>query len=131
MEKAQDAISEEDAARMMKRMLSSKFDFEDFLNQYKSVNKMGALGSVMKMIPGMNQMDDKDFEKVERKYAMYETIIDVRPPLCRPFSVCTTRLAVIPSFLFLDLNSPFEFKFKSVAPLQGGVLPRVLPFRLR
>jgi signal recognition particle subunit SRP54 len=60
---------------MMKRMLSAKFDFEDFLKQYKSINKMGTLGSVMKMIPGMNKMDDKTLQNVERKYAMYETII--------------------------------------------------------
>lgn len=76
---------------MMKRMLSSKFDFDDFLNQYKSVNKMGALGNVMKMIPGMNQMDDKALQDVERKYAMYETIIDVR---LHCYSLCISILTL-------------------------------------
>lgn len=85
MEKAQDAIKEEDAARLMRRMMSNKFDFNDFLEQYRTINKMGALGNVMKMIPGMNKIDDKDLQDVERKYDMFEKIIDVRrPPLPHP-----------------------------------------------
>ena len=78
VEKAQDAIKEEDAARLMRRMLSAKFDFNDFLQQYRTINKMGAFGNVMKMIPGMNKIDDKDLEQVERKYDVYEKIITVR-----------------------------------------------------
>lgn len=80
VEKAQEAITEEDAARLMRRMMSSKFDYNDFLQQFRTINKMGSLGNVMKMIPGMNQVDDKDLENVERKYDVYEKIIDVRPP---------------------------------------------------
>lgn len=78
VEKAQDAIKEEDAAAMMKKMLANKFDFNDFLSQYKSVNKMGSLGSVMKMIPGMGGVDDKQLAAVEKKYALYESVIQVR-----------------------------------------------------
>jgi hypothetical protein len=77
VEKAQDAINEEDAAAMMKKMLSSKFDFNDFLGQYKSVNKMGSLGSVLKMIPGLSGVDDKQLVEVEKKYIVYESIIQV------------------------------------------------------
>ena len=78
VEKAQGAIKEEDAAAMMRKMLSNKFDFNDFLSQYKSVNKMGSLGSVMKMIPGMGGVDDKQLVEVEKKYAVYESVIAVR-----------------------------------------------------
>ena len=101
VEKAQDAITEEEATRMMKRMFSAKFDFNDFLKQYKSVNKMGSLGNVMKMIPGMNKMDDKDLQNVERKYAMYETIIEV---CMHPCILATVEYKTTVSFVCVPLS---------------------------
>ena len=44
VEKAEAAIKEEDAEAMTKRMLSAKFDFNDFLKQYKMVSGMGSMG---------------------------------------------------------------------------------------
>ena len=52
VEKAEAAIKEEDAEAMTKRLLSAKFDFNDFLKQYKMVSGMGSMGSIMKMLPG-------------------------------------------------------------------------------
>ena len=79
MEKAQSAIDERDATSMMRKMLANKFDFDDFLSQYQAVNKMGSLGNVMKMIPGLgSQVDDKQLVEVEKKYAVFESIINVR-----------------------------------------------------
>ena len=75
VEKAEAAITEEDASSMMRKMLSNKFDLDDFLNQYKSINKMGSLGTVMQMIPGMSNIDEKDLIKVEKKYAVYESLL--------------------------------------------------------
>jgi signal recognition particle subunit SRP54 len=77
VEKAQDAIKEEDATAMMKKMLSAKFDFSDFLKQYQAINKMGNVSSIMKLMPGMNSVDDKQLQEVEKKYAVYESIIKV------------------------------------------------------
>lgn len=82
VDKAQDAINEKDAAEMMKKMLSNKFDMNDFLEQYKSVRRMGSLSTVVKLIPGMTQVDDKDLVDVEKKFAVYESIINVRGPAC-------------------------------------------------
>jgi hypothetical protein len=93
VEKAQSAIDEEDAQRLMKKMLSAKFDFDDFLKQYRAVNKMGALGNVMKMIPGLNAIDDKELQKVERKYDTYEKIIEVRHMRLQPTSTHAAALA--------------------------------------
>jgi signal recognition particle subunit SRP54 len=78
VEKAQEAIKEEDATAMMKKMLSAKFDFSDFLKQYQTVNRMGNVSSVMKMMPGMTGIDDKQLQEVEKKYAVFESIIQVR-----------------------------------------------------
>jgi len=53
VEKAQAAVSQEDAARLAERMRRSDFTFEDFLDQLRSVRKMGPLEEVLKMVPGM------------------------------------------------------------------------------
>jgi hypothetical protein len=83
---------------MLKRMLSAKFDFNDFLKQFKAINKMGPLNNVMKMIPGMNQFDDKQLEGVERKYAMFESIIQVRITIHFLFSQLANQNAIPFSF---------------------------------
>ena len=52
VEKAEASIKEEDAQALTKRLLSAKFDFNDFLKQYKMVSGMGSMSSIMKMLPG-------------------------------------------------------------------------------
>ena len=52
VEKAESNIKADDAANLTKRLLAAKFDFNDFLGQYKMLNNMGPMGSVMKMLPG-------------------------------------------------------------------------------
>ena len=54
VEKAEEAAKQNDTDYMMKRLMQNKFDFNDFLNQYKMMNSMGTMGQVMKMIPGMS-----------------------------------------------------------------------------
>ncbi len=56
VEKAEAMIKEEDAEAMTKRMLSAKFDFNDFLQQSKMMSSMGSMGSIMKMLPGQQSM---------------------------------------------------------------------------
>lgn len=38
---------------MTKKMMEAKFDFDDFIKQYKMVSDMGNMGSVMKLMPGI------------------------------------------------------------------------------
>lgn len=52
VEKAESAIKLEDADAMTRRIMEAKFDFNDFLAQFKMVSGMGNMASVMKMIPG-------------------------------------------------------------------------------
>ncbi len=56
LEKAKEAISEEDAQDMGKKFLSGKFNLIDLYEQMQTMKKMGPLGKVMDMIPGMGQM---------------------------------------------------------------------------
>ncbi|PSC75432.1 Signal recognition particle 54 kDa, chloroplastic [Micractinium conductrix] len=75
VEKAEEAVSADEAAELAKRMMTAKFDFNDFLKQYKMVSGMGNLSSLVKMLPGMNKVQDKQIQEVERKYAVYESMI--------------------------------------------------------
>jgi signal recognition particle subunit SRP54 len=56
IEKAQQAVDGEQAARLQKKMLSAKFDLEDFREHLANVRKMGPLDQIMKLIPGAAKM---------------------------------------------------------------------------
>ncbi len=56
VEKAQDAIDEKEAERMMKRLEKQQFTVTDFVKQMDQINKLGSMGSILKMIPGMGGM---------------------------------------------------------------------------
>lgn len=53
VEKAQDAIDEDEAKRMMNRLENKQFTIDDFIKQMDQINKLGSMSSIMKMIPGM------------------------------------------------------------------------------
>jgi signal recognition particle subunit SRP54 len=57
IEKAQQTIDEEEAQRLQEKLLKQTFTLSDFLNQIRQVNKMGGLGSLMQMLPGMGGLD--------------------------------------------------------------------------
>ena len=75
VEKAEEAIKAEEAEELTRRMMSAKFDFNDFLKQYKAISGMGSMAQVVKMIPGMGAMTDKQLQKVEKAYKTYESMI--------------------------------------------------------
>jgi signal recognition particle subunit SRP54 len=71
IEKAKDAIEEEDVAAIEKKMRSKSLDLEDFLHQFQRIKKMGPMNQLVDMIPGVanvkRQMNidslDEDFWK--------------------------------------------------------------------
>ncbi|MCB9247225.1 MAG: signal recognition particle protein [Ignavibacteriales bacterium] len=71
VEKAQSQFDDREAEDLEKKLLTNKFDFEDFLKQIKMIKKMGSLKSLMSMIPGVSSamknadVDDKQLVKVE------------------------------------------------------------------
>jgi signal recognition particle subunit SRP54 len=56
LEKAKEAVTEEEAQDMGKKFLSGKFNLLDLYQQMEAMNKMGSLGKIMEMIPGMGQL---------------------------------------------------------------------------
>ncbi len=73
VEKAQETIDEKDAEEMAEKMRRADFNFEDMLKQFRQVKKMGSLGSIMNMLPGMNNIEIGDDEN--KKMAQTEAII--------------------------------------------------------
>lgn len=70
VEKAQEAIDHDEAKSLEEKIRKQKFDLEDFLKQLQTIKKLGSLGSILKMIPGMGQIGDiapaeKEMKKVE------------------------------------------------------------------
>ena len=56
VEKAAEAIEEEEAVRLAQRMASGKFDMNDFLSQLRQLQKMGGLGGLLGMLPGIGKI---------------------------------------------------------------------------
>lgn len=73
IEKAQEAISEEDAIKLQKKMKANAFTLQDYLTQLESVKKMGGLGKMLQMMPGMGKLADADID--ESKIAKTKAII--------------------------------------------------------
>ena len=70
IEKAEETFDMEQAEKLEKQMRKREFDLDDYLAQLRQVKKMGSFSSLLKMIPGMNQLkdvkvDDKEFERIE------------------------------------------------------------------
>jgi signal recognition particle subunit SRP54 len=64
VETAQENIDEKEAEESAKKMLSGLFTIDDMLKQIEQVSKMGPLGGLMKMIPGMGDLA-KDIDEDE------------------------------------------------------------------
>ncbi|MGE3608188.1 MAG: signal recognition particle protein [Bacteriovoracaceae bacterium] len=56
VEKAEEAINQDDAMGMMKNLERGKFTINDFVKQMETINRLGSFGSILKMIPGMGGM---------------------------------------------------------------------------
>ncbi len=76
IEKAQNAITEEDALKMAKKMKENSFDLEDYLEQLKNMKKMGSMKDMLEMIPGMSrQLKGQDLNVDERQLEKTKAII--------------------------------------------------------
>jgi signal recognition particle subunit SRP54 len=71
VERAAEAVEEEDALRLEKKLRSASFDFNDFLSQFKMMKRMGPLENILGMMPGMSNVsgsggiDEKQIARTE------------------------------------------------------------------
>ena len=75
VEKATEAISEEEAENSLKKLQKGKYDLNDFLNQMKQIRKMGPLENLLKLIPGAKKMGLTNIQIDPKKIARIEAII--------------------------------------------------------
>jgi signal recognition particle subunit SRP54 len=73
IEQAERTMDTDEVAKSASRLMAGQFTLEDFLSQLRQVKKMGSLGGLMRLMPGMNkdmreaasQIDDGEVAKVE------------------------------------------------------------------
>lgn len=73
IEKAEEQVSEEEAEELQRKMEEGQFTLEDFLKQMRQIRKMGPIGNLLGMMPGMGAMkkmkdvevDDGELDRVE------------------------------------------------------------------
>ena len=75
VEKAQEQIDEEQAKKLANRMLSGKFDLQDMLMQIESTKKMGPLGAIAKLVPGMPKISDAQAAQAEARMKRTKVVI--------------------------------------------------------
>ncbi len=77
IERAQEHVNEESALKMEQRLSEGQFDLEDFLDQLRQVKKLGPLGDLLGMIPGMGKaVKDVDPREAEKALKQTEAIIN-------------------------------------------------------
>ena len=76
VEKAQEEVDIADAEKLQEKILSAKFDFNDFLKQTRLMKNMGSLAGIMKMLPGMgNKLSSDQLQQGEQQLKRCEAMI--------------------------------------------------------
>ncbi len=68
IEKAQEAVTEQQAKEMERKMRENSFTLADYLTQFETLKKMGGAGALMSMLPGAGKLKEGDIDesKIER-----------------------------------------------------------------
>ena len=82
VEKAKEQISESDVKSLRKRMQDGTFGLDDFLEQFRQLERMGPMSQVLGMLPGMGAVKGKlDLEELDgRATGQIEAIINSMTP---------------------------------------------------
>ena len=76
IEKAQEAVTEEQAKKMEKKFRENSFTLEDYLEQFETMNKMGGIKDILAMLPGMgSKMKIREEDIDEKKMLTMKAII--------------------------------------------------------
>lgn len=141
IERAQEQTTEEEAERLQKRMMRGNFDLSDFLDQLQKIKKMGPIGELLKMIPGLGgQLRQAQAQIDDDSYKGIEAIIFSMTPYERkhPESISSSRrrrIARGSGTSTADVNQLLS-QFKDMRKMMGqmgqmtkkGRMPRGFPF---
>ncbi len=82
IERAEEALDEEEAARQAERMLSGNFTLEDFAQQLRQLRKLGPLGQLLDMLPGQLGQAARQIspQEAEKQLKITEAILNSMTP---------------------------------------------------
>jgi signal recognition particle subunit SRP54 len=81
IEKAQATIDESKAKELQEKLKTDTFSLEDFRDQLRQVRKMGSIGDLMSMIPGLSKVADlKKYQPDDKELLRVEAIINSMTP---------------------------------------------------
>ncbi len=75
IEKAKQAITEEDAKKMQQKMMANSFTLNDYLEQFAMMKKMGGASAMLSMLPGAGKLNVKEGDIDEKKMERTKAII--------------------------------------------------------
>jgi signal recognition particle subunit SRP54 len=76
IEKAEASFDQAEAQKAAEKFMSAKFDLEDFLSQMQQMKKLGPLGQILDMLPGMGQIKGQvDLNQAESQMKRMEAVI--------------------------------------------------------
>ncbi len=87
-EKVENIISEDDAEKQAKKMMSGKYDLEDFLTNLKQIKKLGPLENILKMLPQARKMGLNNISINPKDMAHIEAIVLSMTPYERKHPDC-------------------------------------------
>ena len=73
--KAEESFDEKAAAKLEEKLRKQQFDLEDFLEQFKQMKKMGSIGDILNMLPGVNKNSIKEEDIDQKRLDRMEGII--------------------------------------------------------
>ena len=80
IDKVSENIDEKEAKKSVKKMVEGNFTLDDMLKQMKQVQKLGSLGGLLKLIPGMPKINDAQLGAAEKEMKNFEVIINSMTP---------------------------------------------------
>ncbi len=83
IEKTESVFEEEEALRLQSKIMKNDFTLQDFLDQLQKLRRMGPLGKVLGMIPGMSKLQmqtDFNDDDIEKRIKKVEAIINSMTP---------------------------------------------------
>jgi len=77
IEKTEAEFDEAEAMKLQQKLLNNQFTLQDFLEQLQKIKRMGSIGNLLNMIPGMNRFKDQiDEQQMEKRIMRVEAIIN-------------------------------------------------------
>lgn len=76
IEKASSTVDAKDAEKLARKVKEKGFDLNDLLDQMKQIHKMGSMRSIIKMLPGVGNINDEQLEQGEVQLKKTEAMIN-------------------------------------------------------